>query len=313
MCPTHQKYKEFLIMTYSIVARDPETGEIGVAVQTALPGVGRLCPWAEAGVGAVATQALVRMSHGPSGLALMRNGHTAPQALAAVLAGDNDPQIRQIGMIDAKGNVDSFTGDGTIRYAGHHVDEIFAVQANMMQKDTVPAAMSLAFKETEGSLILRILAALDAAQAEGGDFRGSQSAALKIVSGDLPANTWSGVLFDIRVDDNKEPLKELRRIANRHLAYQKSGQASQAAASGDIATAMAQYEEAIALDPDDDQIKFWFLLTVADEHDQLEQVEPLFRDLFKKNSMWVECLQRYAEARPLKTEGLLEKLIALGA
>lgn len=298
-------------MTYSIVARDPETGEIGVAVQTALPGVGRLCPWAEAGVGAVATQALVRVSHGPSGLALMRNGHTAPEALAAVLSGDADREVRQIGMIDAQGNVDSFTGENTIRYAGNIIGENFSVQANMMEKDTVPAAMADAFQNTQGLLITRILAALDAAQSEGGDFRGSQSAALKIVSGDLPANAWEGMLFDIRVDDNKAPLIELRRLADRYLAYQMSGTATQTASSGDLDAAMQQYEEAIALDDHDDQIKFWFLLTMAD-HGHLDRVESHLRALFRKDKMWVECLRRVADARPLETEGLLEKLIALG-
>lgn len=298
-------------MTYSIVARNPETGEIGVAVQTALPGVGRLCPWAEAGVGAVATQALVRVSHGPSGLALMRNGHTAPEALAAVLNGDDNRGVRQIGMIDAQGNVDSYTGENTIRFAGNIVGDNFSVQANMMEKDTVPEAMVDAFQNSEGRLIIRILAALDAAQAEGGDFRGSQSAALKIVSGDLPANSWEGVLFDIRVDDSKAPLIELRRLANRYLAYELSNTATQTAASGDVDGAMQQYEEAIALDPHDAQIKFWFLLTMAD-HGHLDRVQPFLRELFREDKMWVECLRRVAEARALETEGLLETLVALG-
>ncbi|MBC8170918.1 MAG: DUF1028 domain-containing protein, partial [Anaerolineae bacterium] len=123
-------------MTYSIVARDPETGEIGVAVETALPGVGRLCPWAEAGIGAVATQALVRVSHGSSGLMLMRNGHSAPQALAAVLAGDPNANIRQLGMVDKDGNAAGHTGANAIRYAGHHVGVGYSVQANMMAKNT---------------------------------------------------------------------------------------------------------------------------------------------------------------------------------
>ena len=300
-------------MTYSIVARDPVAGEIGVAVQTALPGVGRLCPWAEAGVGAVSTQALVRVSHGPSGLSLMRNGHTAPETLAAVLEADQNRESRQVGMIDAQGNVNAFTGQETIRYAGHQIGDNFAVQANMMETDTVPAAMAEVFQDTTGSLLTRILAALDAAQVEGGDFRGSQSAALKIVSGELPQNTWEGVLFDIRVDDHETPLIELRRIANRHLAYRMVEQASQAATSGDIDEAMKQYEGAITLDPDDDQIKFWFLLGMADQHGQLERIEPHLRRLFSENSMWIECLQRYADARPLQTGGLLEKLIALGS
>lgn len=297
-------------MTYSIVARDPETGEIGVAVQTALPGVGRLCPWAEAGVGAVATQALVRVAHGPSGLALMRNGFPAPQALAAVLGGDPDREVRQVGMIDVQGQVASHTGKETIRYAGHRVGEQFAAQANMMAKNTVPAAMAAAFTETSGALVLRILAAMDAAQAEGGDFRGQQSTALKLVSGDLPQNSWEGVLYDLRVDDHPTPLKELRRLVDRHRAYLMTDEAETLAASGDIEGAMQRYQEAITLDPTESQLRFWFALVMADERGQIARVEPILRELFAKEPMWAECLRRYADARPLKTPGLVEQLLA---
>lgn len=298
-------------MTYSIVAYDSETGEIGVAVETALPGVGRICPWIEAGIGAVATQALSRQSHGSSGLSLMRNGHTAPQALAAVVSADPNANIRQIGMVDAQGNAASHTGINTIRYAGHRVGDGFAVQANMMEKDTVPAAMAGAFTSAQGNLMQRIVAALKAAQAEGGDFRGQQSAALKIVSGKLPHAHWDGVIYDVRVDDHPEPVAELERICNRHLAYKMTDDATELAQKGDLNGAMQRYQQAVQLDPNDYQFRFWFALTLADEFGQLATAEPIFREIFTKAPMWAECLIRYGETNSLKTANIVDQILAL--
>lgn len=300
-------------MTYSIVARDAATGEIGVAVQTALIGVGVLCPWAEAGVGAVATQSLVRVSHGPSGLSLMRNGHTAPEALAAVLAGDEGREQRQIGMIDADGNVESYTGAQCIRYAGHKVGESYAVQANMMRHDTVPEAMSVAYEATEGPLLLRLVAALQAAQAEGGDFRGQQSAALLVVSGDLPKNAWSGVLYDIRVDDHPTPVDELARLCNKRMAWERMDDAYGAMADGDFDKVMAIYDEVVAADPDSQQMQFGFALTVATRYDNLARVEPILRRLFgsEDGEMWVEYVKRYQEAGYMPDETKVKQILAL--
>jgi uncharacterized Ntn-hydrolase superfamily protein len=300
-------------MTYSIVARDSDTGEIGVAVETALPGVGRICPWAQAGVGAVATQALSRRSHGDSGLNLMRNGHTAPEALAAVLAGDPGAQVRQVGMVDAQGNAASHTGNSTIRFAGHRVGEGYAVQANMMLTDTVPAAMANAFEGASGRLIQRIIATLKAAQAEGGDFRGQQSAALIIVSGTLQPQPWQGVLFDVRVDDHPTPVEELERICNRHLSYQLSNEALELTTgeNANIDQAMKRYQEAVALDPDELQMRFWFALELADKAKAFDVAEPIFRELFAKEPIWAECLVRYADSNRMDTEGLVERILEL--
>ena len=298
-------------MTYSIVARDPETGEMGVAVQTAWLNVGAICPWAEAGVGAVATQASVRPSHGPSGLSLMRNGHSAPEALAAVLAADEHREVRQIGMIDRNGQVAAFTGQNTIRYAGHQTGDNFSVQANMMLNDTVPGAMAEVFTQTQGALVLKIMAALEAAQAAGGDFRGMQSAALKIVSRELPLNSWEGVLYDLRVDDHTEPLRELRRLVDRQRAHNMINDAYLLASGGNVDGALAQFEAAITLDPGEEQIRFWFPVEMADQHGQIERVAPVLRELFKQNPMWIECLRRSTDARPLKTEGMRDQLLAL--
>jgi uncharacterized Ntn-hydrolase superfamily protein len=297
-------------MTYSIVARDPETGELGVAVETALPGVGRLCPWAEAGVGAVATQALVRVSHGPSGLQLMRNGFTAPEALTAVLAGDPGREVRQLAMVDTTGSAAGHTGSNTIRYAGHHVGGNYSVQANMMATDTIPGAMAAAFEASTGEpLVMRLLAALDAAQAEGGDFRGQQSAALKVVSGELHKNPWEGVLFDVRVDDHAQPVVELRRIVNRMRAYDMAGEAEIMASEGSFDAAAARIADGRALDPDDLQPRFWYALHMA-SIGQIERVEDELRTLFQ-DKKWLECALRYEETRPFDTPGVREKLIAL--
>ena len=172
------------VSTYSIVALDPETGELGVAVQSHWFSVGALVPWARAGVGAVATQSLVEPGYGPLGLELMAAGKTASQALDALKVADAHPEIRQVAMVDAEGNVAAHTGDNCIPEAGHRTGENYSVQANLMANDTVPDAMARAFESAEGDLAARLLAALQAAEAAGGDIRGKQSAAILVVSGE---------------------------------------------------------------------------------------------------------------------------------
>jgi len=300
-------------MTYSIVARDPETGAIGVAVQTALPAVGLLCPWAAAGVGAVATQSLVRTSHGPSGLMLMRNGHTAAEALAGVLAADAGRERRQIGMIDANGVVDSFTGSGCIRFAGSHIGDHYAVQANMMAKDTVPDAMAAAFEGATGHLLTRMIAALQAAQAEGGDFRGQQSAALKIVSGELPKNTWEGVLYDIRVDDHATPVDELARIANRMLAWNTMRESYALADADDYDGALAKMAQSAEMDPEALQFRFSFALEMGISQGQLDLVADMLRETFQQDPMYIEYYRRLVEAGLIdnaEQQAKLEAIIA---
>lgn len=283
-------------MTYSIVARDAGTGEMGVAVQTGIIGVGTLCPWAEAGVGVVATQASVRVSHGPSGLALMRNGHTAQEALIALLNGDAEHHIRQVGMLDANGVAASFTGDNCILYAGHRVGDGYAVQANMMATDQVPTAMAEAFESTQGALIVRLLAALRAAQAAGGDFRGQQSAALKIVQGALPKNNWEGVLYDVRVDDHPAAVEELARICNRFITRNVIREGYQFADEGNFEGALAKLEEAALLDPDEHQFRFLFALELATTYRRIELVSEQLRHYFREER-WRDYFRRRADAR----------------
>jgi len=206
-------------VTYSIVARDPESGELGVAVQTGTFGVGTGVPWAEAGVGAVATQSITEHSYGPFGLDLMKAGRSAEEALAGLVASDAKERFRQVGMVDAAGRAAAHTGAGCIRDCGHVVGDGFAVQANMMARDTVWDAMADAYGRATGSLARRLLAALDAAEAEGGDFRGPQSAAILVVQGEPTGFPWKGRVSNLRVDDHADPLGELRRLLDREEDY----------------------------------------------------------------------------------------------
>ena len=206
-------------MTYSIVARDPKTGELGVAVQTGTFGVGTAVPWAEAGVGAVATQSITEHSYGPFGIDLMKSGRTAGEALAGLVASDSKRQFRQVGMVDAEGRAAAHTGSSCIRDCGHLVGDGFTVQANMMARDTVWGAMATAYEAAEGPLAHRLLAALDAAEAEGGDFRGPQSAAILVVQGEPTGFAWKGRVSNLRVDDHEDPLGELRRLLELEEDY----------------------------------------------------------------------------------------------
>lgn len=298
-------------MTFSIVARDAKTGEMGVAVQTAIMGVGMLCPWAEAGVGVVATQAMVRVAHAPSGLALMRNGHTAREALVAVLSGDEGHSNRQVAMLDVNGDVGSYTGDNCIRFAGHRVGENYAVQANMMATPDVPDAMAQAFESTEGALVVRLLTALHAAQAAGGDFRGQQSAALKIVQSLLPKNRWEGVLFDVRVDDHARPIDELERICTRYIARNVINSGYKLADEGHFEAAVAKLYEAGDIDPDEHQFRFIFALELATTYRRVDLVEEILRGYFR-DAAWREYFHRRADARMQpddKTREIVEALM----
>ena len=206
-------------MTYSIVARDPETGELGVAVQTGTFGVGRGVPWAEAGVGAVATQSIGEHAYGHFGLELMKAGRSPDEALAGLVAADGQQRFRQVAMVDAQARTAVHTGDGCIRECGHLVGDGFTVQANMMARDTVWPAMAAAYESATGTLARRLLAALDAAEAEGGDFRGPQSAALLVVQGEPTGFPWKGRVSNLRVDDHDDPLAELRRLLDLEEDY----------------------------------------------------------------------------------------------
>ena len=241
--------------TYSIVARDAKTGEIGVAVQSHFFNVGGTVPWAEAGVGAVATQAFANADYGPRGLALLRSGKTADEALAALLAEDPDREQRQVAIIDAQGHVAVHTGKQTISPAGSQVGSGFSAQANMMASAEVWPAMAKAYESTSGPLAERMLAALDAAQAKGGDYRGKQSAAILIVGGKRSDTPWREVELNLRVDDNPEPLVELRRLYRKSQTYRRVFMGVGLLKKGDKAGALAAARDAWNMPEVNDEIR----------------------------------------------------------
>ena len=210
-----------LAHTFSIVARDPQTGEMGVAVQSHWFSVGSIVTWAEAGVGAVATQSFVDPGYGMRGLELMRKGVAAPDALDQLVKADPQPDGRQVAMIDGSGRVKAYTGKSAIAAAGHHVGRDYSTQANLMANEKVWPAMASAFESTKGDLADRMLAALEAGQRVCGDIRGRQSAAILIVKGKGSGRPWVGAdrVFDLRVDDNPEPIAELKRLIRLQRAY----------------------------------------------------------------------------------------------
>jgi uncharacterized Ntn-hydrolase superfamily protein len=247
-------------MTYSIVAFDPATGELGVAVQSRWFDVGAIVTWAAPGVGAVATQSFAEPSYGPRGLEGMAAGASPQDVLAGLLAEDPDREVRQVGMVDASGRATAFTGARCVTAAGHLALDGFSVQANMMERATVWPAMADAYRSSGGALADRLLAALRAAEAEGGDVRGRQSAALLVVPATGPA--WT-TRYDVHVDDHRAPLDELARLLQVARAYEAFGRGNEAAMAGELTVAAAAMEEAHGLAPDDDQITLWTAFVVA--------------------------------------------------
>jgi uncharacterized Ntn-hydrolase superfamily protein len=279
------------VHTFSIVARDPATGELGVAVQSHWFSVGAIVPWAEAGVGAVATQSFVDPSYGKLGLDLMRAGKSGPDALKALLAGDEARDVRQVAMIDAQGRVMAHTGAKDIPAAGHIVGENYSVQANLMLNDKIWPAMARAFETTKGDLAERMLAALDAAQAVGGDIRGKQSAALIVVTGKPTGRVWADRVFDLRVDDAAEPLKELRRLVTLQRAYNHMNAGDLAVEHKENEKALAEYGAASKLVPDNAEMVYWHAVALVNMG-RVDESLPLFRRVFAMDKNWVTLTPR---------------------
>jgi uncharacterized Ntn-hydrolase superfamily protein len=284
-----------LAHTYSIVARDPQTGAMGVAVQSHWFSVGSVVAWGEAGVGVVATQALVEPSYGPLGLQLMRAGKTARQSLQALLAGDDHPEIRQVAMLDHNGVVATHTGERCIRAAGHAAGAQFSAQANMMLKDTVWPAMAEAFKNSSGELAERLLLALEAAQSEGGDIRGQQSAALLVVGAQSTGRTWEDTLVSLRIEDHPSPLVELRRLLKVHNAYRFMNQGDAFLGEGKTEEALNAYRSAAALAPDVLEMPFWHGVTLL-ELGRIDDAVAIFQPIFTAEPEWSDLLQRLPAA-----------------
>ena len=288
-------------MTYSIVARDSETGEFGVAVQSHYFQVGPVVPWAIAGVGAVATQSMVNVSFGPLGLDYMRAGYTAQQALKALLAGDTEPEGRQVALVDANGTVAVHTGAKCIPAAGHKTGDGFSVQANLMEKDTVWDAMHEAYLASKEPLAERMMAALEAAEKEGGDIRGKQSAAMLVVTGKPTGRPWEDRVIELRVEDAPDPLVELRRLLRIKRAYLALGDSERAADGGDQTAAAAGLQTALQLAPEMVEISFWGGLGLA-QAGQLDAGCDLMMTAVRKDRRWIETLHRLVASDRLTSE-----------
>ncbi|HEX6790407.1 MAG TPA: DUF1028 domain-containing protein [Candidatus Krumholzibacteria bacterium] len=299
------------VHTYSIVARDSVTGELGVAVQSHWFSVGGHVAWAEAGVGAVATQSFTEPSYGPLGLALMKAGKTAPQALAALIAADAQESVRQVAMVDAKGRVAAHTGSKCIAAAGDHPGAQYSVQANLMEHDTVWGAMSRAYETTKGDLAERLLSALEAAQKEGGDIRGKQSAAILIVKGESSGRPWDDRVIDLRVEDSPEPVKELRRLVMLQRAYDKMDEGDRHMADNNLAGALAAYNDAAKQLPQNPEVKYWAAVTLMTAGKEQEALA-YFKEVFAKDPKWVEVTRRLPASGLLPDDpALMAKIVSV--
>lgn len=300
------------VATYSIVARDPATGEMGVAVQSHWFSVGSVVPWAEAGVGAVATQSFVEPSYGPLGLARMRRGEAPAQALEALLAADAHPEVRQVAFVDAQGRAAAHTGAGCIPAASHRTGAGYSVQANLMLSREVPDAMAKAFEEARGPLAERLLAALEAAEGVGGDIRGKQSAALLVVRAKPSDKPWTDRLVDLRIEDHARPLVELRRVLLLHRAYEKMNRGDEAVAAGKLDDALREYAGAEEMVPENDEFVFWHAVALAGV-DKLDQALPVFARAFRMNPSWMLLVPRLVQVKQLpSTPGLSERILSVG-
>ena len=325
------------IHTFSIVARDPQTGELGVAVQSHWFAVGDTVPWAEAGIGAVATQSFADPSYGKLGLDLMRAGRSAPNALRGLLNADKSCEVRQVAMIDANGNVASFSGAKNISPAGGTIigakgapfncggaggtlieGKDFSTQANLMSNDKIWPAMAKVFQETQGDLAERMMAALDAAQAAGGDTRGRQSAALIVVNARSTGRAWNDTRFNLRVDDSPEPLKELRRLVLLQRAYNHMNAGDEATEHHDNDAALREYGmgEEIASKAENvepsrlSEIRFWHAVALVNMK-RVNESLPIFKQVFAgaNGTNWRELTGRLPKSSLLPDDPALIKKI----
>lgn len=332
------------VHTFSIVARDPQTGEMGAAVQSHWFSVGSNVIWAEAGVGAVATQSFIDPSYGPLGLALMKAGKGAPEALKALLAGDSGKAVRQVAFVDAQGRVITWTGDKNTPDAGGVAGATagsvpgggcqsinhgggggcwqegtdFAAQANLMANDKVWPAMAKAYQESKGDLAERMLAALEAAQAAGGDIRGRQSAAIIIVKAKSSGKPWADKVFDLRVDDAAEPIKELRRLVTLQRAYNHMNAGDAAVEKGDHELALKEYAAAEEIASKTEgvlpsrlaEMIYWHAVELVNIN-RVDESLPLFKRAFALEKGWMELTPRLQKVGLLPNDPkVLERIMA---
>ncbi|HML20104.1 MAG TPA: DUF1028 domain-containing protein [Aggregatilinea sp.] len=298
--------------TYSIVARDPETGQFGVAVQTHQMCAGSAVPWLLPGTGAIATQSLTNVSFGPLGLALLDQGVPAQRVVDALVASDPDAKRRQLAVVDREGHAAAWTGSGCIPEAGHHTGDGYSVQANMMTNPTVVDAMARAYEQAEGNLAQRMMAALFAAQAEGGDIRGMQSAALKVVSGDRSEPAWSAD-YDLRVDEHERPLDELARLVRLRYALRIDSLGSRALAEEKRDEALAQWAKAREAAPELEELAFWQGMDLADKPADIPGAVAILGPMLAsdpRREHWIDLIRRLQVCGLLERDGAADDLIA---
>lgn len=300
-----------LFSTYSIVARDPESGDFGVAVQTHQMSVGRVVPWLLPGIGAVATQAHANISLGPLGLALLRENIHAPRVVEALAASDEHASRRQFAVVDAKGQAAAWTGQNCIAQAAHQTGEGYSVQANMMTYASVVPAMAAAFDAASGDLAQRMLAALQAAQVEGGDIRGAQSAALRVVPGSTSSPAWA-MIYDLHVDEHENPVQELARLVRLRHAQIIDEKGYTLLAEGYREQALALWAEARAEAPELEETAFWQAVTLADNHEDFAGAAAILRPVLAadpRREHWIDLIGRLEVCGVIERTGTAAKLI----
>lgn len=308
----NNRYNKIIAHTYSIVARDPETGEMGVGVQSHWFSVGSVVSWGECGVGVVATQSFVNKSFGLRGLNLLKEGNSPQEAIDILLSDDEGKDIRQVAILDVKGKVATYTGSKCIKYAGHITGENFSVQANLMFSDKVWPAMAESFKQNNNlPLPERIIKSLEAAESVGGDIRGKQSAALLVVAGKPQENKWDDPLIDLRVEDHIEPLKEMGRLLKVWRAYEHMNNGDIAIEKDDMGKALEEYNAAQKICPENLEMTFWTAVSLANKN-KLGDALKLFKKVFKKDKNWLILAERLPEVGLLSLkEEDLKRILAL--
>lgn len=308
MAQMYDKSSPF-VSTYSIVARDSVTGEMGVAVQSHWFNVGAIVGWGEAGVGVIATQSFVNVSFGIRGLELLKQGKSPREVVDELIAGDESRDFRQLAVLDAKGRTASYTGKKCIDGAGNIAGKNYSVQANLMLNAQVWGAMEKAFLETTGPLAERMIASLEAAQEVGGDIRGMQSASIMIFNVNSTGEPWKDKLIDLRVEDHPSPVAELKRLLKVQRAYDHMNAGDFAVEKGDMPLAMDEYNAAMVMFPDNLEMKYWTAVTLANNK-RLDEALPLFKEVFEKDKNWLELTPRLPKSDLLNvSKEELEKII----
>jgi uncharacterized Ntn-hydrolase superfamily protein len=301
-----------LFSTYSIVAHDAETGQLGVAVQTHQMGVGRIVPWLLPGVGAVATQASSNVGFGPMALKLMNEGTDVDAVITALVASDEGANRRQVAVVDANGHAAAWTGQDCIAEAGHHIGEGYSVQANMMTNRTVVAAMAAAYERANGDLAARMVAALQAAESEGGDIRGMESAALVVVPGNTEVPAWETV-YDLRVDEHVAPLTELTRLVRLRHASLVDDAGYTALDAGEREVALDHWAKARREAPELEELPFWQAIKLADDFGDIQTAVSILKPILARNprrTQWIELVRRLQNCGMIQRHRAGDELIA---